>query len=934
MIHKNPASDISTLVLKQYKQMYEEICLRFKNEKESQNKEIEIWKDKYDTLQKRWETLNLLKDKSDKKLKQDFYDPKSLNQVHKISGHQLINLQPNLEKQQFQTQIQQLNEQIIKQKKIIQELNDKNEKHSIDNKKLEIENKKYSEQINHIRKTSNHKFNEQQMLQYEDNIQKFILAIDEMKNEKISNEKQIEKLIKENQVLNSSNNELRNTINEYEKSQQQKSLFQLQLSELGLKNAQLEKLVQDLENQQQHQQDLVQQNTKQMEDKQQEIIKLQQKNQEFEKELKNLNQLQVVYDEQQQKLQQLADVIQDLEGKLLQTTKLKLNESEKKQQQQQKYDELYQQYTDLQTQDIMKQEWLNLQKVQLEDLKQENEQLNHQVEELQKQNTILVDQVEQQIDNTRLSFSQLQDQVTSYEQIVTDKNQEIHKLILEISKQKCHLKNEDYEEKIKQLQTQYEKLESESKMKIEWMEIQNTELEETINEYEKKIQNFVEQINQLSLNNQEENSKKIAELQEHIKQYEVIVNNKNIEIDELKKQLNQINQKQNDEDFEKKYLNLKTQFEKLETENQMKQQWQNIQEEEQQEQINQLNIQIDELNDQLSQTQNLNLKLQSELQNEIEKNEQLIKQSQQHLLDIQNQFNSGNIKNALRKSIKKEESQEEEVNTKKKNQDEQFINDLKEKLNTLNEELGEYEENQINLQQQIKELSEQKNKIQSQYEEMYNYYSKAYDQVQNFVVQVDELNKIIQDKENQLVDNQYQIQQLEEQLLQMNDINKDAINENQDINEIKAFYEQKFLEQGTLIQNLQQQLEQSQDQEYYQKMNKVLQENEELRLLRSENQEELNKKDQMIEELQMKMLSQSQVTGSSDLQERKRRQELLNKVKDDKSDNSKSSNEQLVKKIGLQTSGASAKLSLKLDYTQEQSKSSKSKSAKSLDFQE
>lgn len=50
MLPKNPVSDISTIVLKQYKKMYEDICLRFKSEKETLSKEIEIWKDKYETL--------------------------------------------------------------------------------------------------------------------------------------------------------------------------------------------------------------------------------------------------------------------------------------------------------------------------------------------------------------------------------------------------------------------------------------------------------------------------------------------------------------------------------------------------------------------------------------------------------------------------------------------------------------------------------------------------------------------------------------------------------------------------------------------------------------------------------------------------------------------------------------------------------------------
>ncbi|CAD8154027.1 unnamed protein product [Paramecium octaurelia] len=74
---------------------------------------------------------------------------------------------------------------------------------------------------------------------------------------------------------------------------------------------------------------------------------------------------------------------------------------------------------------------------------------------------------------------------------------------------------------------------------------------------------------------------------------------------------------------------------------------------------------------------------------------------------------------------------------------------------------------------------------------------------------------------------------------------------NKDLNETKAFYEQKILEQDTINQNIQFQLKQASDQEFYEKMNQILQENEELRQLRSENQEELTQKDLMIEELKI-----------------------------------------------------------------------------------
>ncbi|CAK66902.1 unnamed protein product (macronuclear) [Paramecium tetraurelia] len=728
MFPKNDISNIGTQVFAQYKKMYEEICQRLKSEKEAQFYELELWKDKYNALQKTFESLNQSKDKQGVKIKQDLNDPRTLNQVPKISGHQQLNFQPNAEKQYFQIKIQQLNDQIAKQKKQIQDLNDKNEKHSIDNKKLEIEYKIYSDQLNQRRKSSQHQISDQQMLQYEDNIQKLIQKIEEMKKEKNNQEKQLEKLTKENQVLNQTNDELRKSIHDHDKGQQQKNQYQLQLSELGLKNSQLQKLVKDLEKQQQHQQDISQQTAKQIEEKQNEIESLKMKIQEYQKELSNLNQLQGVYDEQQEQLQQLAQMIKKLEEKLQESANSKQNGSDKKQLSS-KYDQLYQQYTDLQTQDIMKQEWLTLQKTQLEDLKQENEQLCYKIEEVQKQNKVLISQIEMQNEDTKLSFSQLQDQVISYQQIVTDKNEEIHQLKLEVSKQKCHLQNEDYEEKIKQLNNQYEKLESESKMKIEWMEIQNEELEETINEYEKKISNLVEQLSQ------------------------------------------------------------------------------------------------------------------------------------------SNKSNTGGDNNQ---------------------QKDLLYNQLKESVKERDYYYNQYE--------QFLELAEKKDKI------------------------IEEQVKI-------LTGNKLELSQLKVQLSQMNETSKD-------LKEMKAFYEQKVIEQENIIQNLQQQRKQTSDQEYYEKMNQILQENEELRQLRSENQEELNKKDQLIEELQMQMLSQSQVTGSSDLQERKRRQELLDKVKEDKSEKSGSSNVQLKKNYEIQTKEANEKQSPNLDQTQDQSKSSKPKSAESLDFQD
>ncbi|CAD8154023.1 unnamed protein product [Paramecium octaurelia] len=212
---KNDISEIGTQVFAQYKKMYEDICQRLKSEKVAFFNELQIWKGKYNTLQKTFESLNQSKEKSDVKIKQDLNDPKTLNQIPKISGHQSLNLQPNAKQQYFQIQIQQLNEPIVKQK-MIQDLNDNNENHSIDNKNLQIENIKYSDQLSQLRQTSQHKIS----------INKCFNMNIRYRNEK--GEKQLEKLTKENQVLNQTNDELRKSIQDYEKGQQQKKQIKKQ----------------------------------------------------------------------------------------------------------------------------------------------------------------------------------------------------------------------------------------------------------------------------------------------------------------------------------------------------------------------------------------------------------------------------------------------------------------------------------------------------------------------------------------------------------------------------------------------------------------------------------------------------------------------------------------------------------------------------------
>ncbi|CAD8148141.1 unnamed protein product [Paramecium octaurelia] len=259
-------------------------------------------------------------------------------------------------------------------------------------------------------------------------------------------------------------------------------------------------------------------------------------------------------------------------------------------------------------------------------------------------------------------------------------------------------------------------------------------------------------------------------------------------------------------------------------------------------------------------------KLLKELNEERRKNDDLIKSQHSFLQELTKIYKSTKIRKL--ESEDQEEEEEDDDNTvgqEKKINQQQLLKEWKKNLQQLADEIGEYEENERNLKQELQGFTLFKQK----YEELTMYYTEAYNRLGQALQQIDELNQEIDNKNSLLQEySQQRTQQQEGQIYQNQNNQFQENNEN----DSQSNQEIQYLKQ--IIQQLQAQLDEIQQQDYYQRMSQILQENDELKKINSDNLGDTQKKDQLIEELQQQLLTQSQIINKQDLLEKKNHQEL------------------------------------------------------------
>ncbi|CAK62567.1 unnamed protein product (macronuclear) [Paramecium tetraurelia] len=255
-----------------------------------------------------------------------------------------------------------------------------------------------------------------------------------------------------------------------------------------------------------------------------------------------------------------------------------------------------------------------------------------------------------------------------------------------------------------------------------------------------------------------------------------------------------------------------------------------------------------------------------ELNEERRKNNDLIKSQQTFLQELTKIYKSSKIRKLEFEDQEEEDDDDDNMVVQEKQINQyQFLKEWKNNLQQLADEIGEYEENERNLKQEVQNFTAFKIK----YEELTMYYTEAYNRLGQALQQIDELNQEIDNKNSLLQEYSKQKTQQQE-----GDYNQNEDNQFQENNEYVSQLKQEILYLKHNMSQLQAQLDEIQQQEYYQRMSQILQENDELKKINSDNLEDSQRKDKFIEELQQQLLTNSQIILNQDLLEKKNQQEL------------------------------------------------------------